>query len=116
MKFKDVSNDELIAEIKHRNLAEEFYDISSASDNDLIQEVFDRRLESEFESSLGSYSAGDLIDELEYRGFVVSDGTDAQSDDIDKIVQSHRCGRLAILGENSNLLTEYLYRVANKVV
>lgn len=117
MKFDNISNDELIDEIRRRNLAEEFYDISSASDSDIIEEVFDRRLTYEFEPRMSVYSTNDLIDELEYRGFNVEDGSaTTQSDDVDKIVQSHRCGKLAISGENSELLTEFLYRISNKVV
>lgn len=64
-------------------------------------------------SGLSEYSDEELLDEVDNRGLLDNKSTDL---DIEKIVQSHRTGKLMISGENADILLEYLYDKANKVV
>jgi hypothetical protein len=63
-------------------------------------------------SQLSQYSDEEILDEVDDRGLL-----DACSNlAIEKIVQSHRTGKLMISGENADALLEHLYDKANKVV
>lgn len=64
-------------------------------------------------SGLSGYSDEEILDEVDSRGLLDNKSTDL---DIQKIVQSHRTGKLMISGENADILLEYLYDKANKVV
>lgn len=69
--------------------------------------------ESGYESkSLSDYSDAEIQDEFEARGLSDLDSRE----EIEKIVQAHRMGLLKVEGKHADLLLNWIYELANKVV
>lgn len=62
--------------------------------------------------SLDDYSDAEIQDEFEARGLSDLDSRE----EIEKIVQAHRMGLLKVEGKHADLLLNWMYEHANKVV
>ena len=61
---------------------------------------------------LAEIESYDLADELERRGWCPEDSLDV----LDQVVQAHRTGQLKIEGHLADVLIDYMYNKANKVI